>query len=1408
MLGNRRYDWDRFWVESHLRVEAGDSGFFADPLDEHSWLRPAVESHRLEQLTDDTCLVLLGEPGLGKSQAVKDAVEAAHEAADQPVVERLDLGAYPDAGALRAKLIEGEGWQKWAGEGRILHLYLDSLDEAMLQFPSIHKFLLEEFATAHDALERLRLRVVCRSAEWITDFSSGLGELWHAHVPAASVRELSLAPLRERDVRVAARAEDLDVEQFVVDIRERDVEGLAALPLTLRMLIAAAKEEAGLPDTRAALYERGVQHLVSEPDATRERSKGPLGLEVGERLALSERVAAATLLARRSGIALTPGRPGPGDVDPAEIAGFTESNRLSAGADRFKVGDEQILETLRSALFTKSGPQRVSFAHRSLADYCAGACLAKADLDHDSLSALLFATSDEEGRLVPQLREVAAWAAALNPVALQAVLAGEPEVLLRVDRLDLDDQQRAQVVDAILNVESAERIERWDRRIWRNLATLDHPSLPDQLNPLIADPDANWSIRRLAITIARVCELKACEPALLTLAQDRNQPAWVRDDGVWALRKFGSREAREALIPLALESIEDDADDEIKGSALTAVFPELISVEQVFDVLTPPRNQSLLGAYTMFLHRTLPEALDRDGLKVALKWAAKRPPAHEPLDAFYQLADDILARAWPVLGEDDEIVELVIDIVRPRLKAHVDLLGSIRRGEDDRTFREADGRHRLIEALTPDIGEHGFHAAALVTTNPDLLLPEDFLWVLERLEASLEVGEGTSAWAEIARMAFSLPLSEQELQRLADLCERSPELNETLGHWLAPIEIESSQADNLREHHRFSNRDDEKPNRTEELDREIETKLVKAENGEADGWGELNYILLFDRHGFSAPRHGELEADLTTLPGWQRCSASQQKRVLAAAFMSLQTAPPDPDSWFATQTINRPAFAGYRALYLIAKLEPDKLESMPPEIWGRWMSIIVDYPVASPMEEQGLHDAIRARAARSAEADFTKWAERKIAAELDREGGHLFFLSRLEDIAPAALMDRLMELLLDEQLDAGSLSSLLRFAADHDPQRALGLVRDRLEAIPAEGLTAEQRSALVAICATMLARAPELAWPAVFACFKRCADIGKEVLTSLADDSRSRIPADMSDERLAELAAWTFHLFPEASDPPLQTEAHFVSPREHLGHFRRGVLNALAERGSDLSVDAIEAIHQEQKTGNLRFALRQARDARRAKSPAPQPGEVVRALHQIARIPPADSEGLLKRVIAVLGEIQRAVQVGQPPMVGELWNTRPEATPKDEGDLSNWLAARLQAALGSGFDVSRERLARGGGQGRGKSTDLQVVCHSAPGSPDRIELLIEVKGCWERGVKAKMKTQLVEGYMAETGIDHAIYLVFWFDGAGWSESDYRRGDSAFDVLEEATTYLASQAAQLSGTSGGRIETFVFDGSQG
>lgn len=1361
-------------------------------------MRPTVEAITLAEESSAPCLVLLGEPGLGKSQAVKDADRALDESPEKPLHQRIDLGAYFDAGSIRAKLIEGEPWREWVAEGRTFHLFLDSVDEAMLQFPGVGEFLIEELRVAPGSLSNLRLRVACRSADWTSGLTNGLKELWEEQGGGeGAVRELSLAPLREVDLRAAAVAEGLDARALVREIRERGLESLASLPLTAAMLLGIGKEDSALPETRLDLYSRGVSTLLREDNRRRRRIQDST-VSLADRRLIAESLGAALLISRHHAIALTPLNAGRGEVDPAEFEGL-RIPQSATDPTFLTLGDRQLLETLSTALFVKVGPEAVAFAHRSLAEFCAGACLAGSG-DPDALVDLLF-VDDGGRRLIPQLREVAAWAAAQSPDVMATVLASEPEVLLRVDRLDLPESQRAEVIAALLNVESAERLNRWDRRIWRSLSSLKHREIAEQLGPVLLDSDIHWSVRQLAITIIRACEVGAAEAALLDLALDSSEPAWMRDDAVWALREFGSSRNREALIPLALGTIEDDVDDEIKGGALAAVFPEFLSAEQVLESLTPPRNRNLIGAYSSFLHKGFAESLAAEDLPGALRWVRRLPIRHDRVDRLQGLADEIIARAWPMAPDSEEIAELLAAIVLPRLKAHVGILTTFTADERREVIEEPDARRHVVESLVPLLPDEGIEAVSFMVSRPRLIQRADLPWALRHLKAAVGT-KHEDTWADVVRFVVAPPLAEAELEDLYTLISENPRIRERAGFLLMPIELDSELARSLRENYEANTEaETEPPDRRTELDREVDEYLEQSERGDDEAWWRLNWVLQFDDGGQGLD-NADFEADLTTFPGWKRATSAGRDRIAAAAFRAIDASPPDVDTWFGVNTINRPAVAGYRALHLIALLNGGSTEEISPDAWTRWMPIVVDFPLFDSTKER-LHDDLLRSAAAADPAAFSDWAIRKVEAEEGKNDGHLWFLRRFEGFAPQDLVDSLVSRLTCAPFRPHSMTDLLLFLLKEEPEATILAVRPRLEAAGSVELSEDERDLAARIAAALLGCAPGVAWKEVATLFDASPEIGRAALAALVDLERHSVATTMPDEHLAAFTTWVYREFPESSDPPIESEAHFVSARESIGQFRTGLRNALCERGTETAVRAVEKLYEEYETVNLRFALRTAREARDSSTPAPSPVDVVRVLAGEHR-PPRDAGDLQRMVLRSLARVQRSLQAAQPPASPELWNTRPTNTPKDEGELSNWLVRRLESELGAGLAVTRESLLSGGGKGRGKSGDILVTAPPQTGD-ERLRLLIEVKGSWEANVRSRMSTQLASQYMVGTGITHAIYLVFWFDRSSWDPQDYRYAKSTFATADAARDFFNGQARALS-QRGRQVEAVVLDGS--
>lgn len=96
--------------------------------------------------------------------------------------------------------------------------------------------------------------------------------------------------------------------------------------------------------------------------------------------------------------------------------------------------------------------------------------------------------------------------------------------------------------------------------------------------------------------------------------------------------------------------------------------------------------------------------------------------------------------------------------------------------------------------------------------------------------------------------------------------------------------------------------------------------------------------------------NNEFELDLTKLPGWQEANQVIQKRIIDGAKIYIQQQEEITYDWIGTNTYNRPALGGCRALWLLLKEAPDFLDSLSPETWREWAPIIVASPVIINMK--------------------------------------------------------------------------------------------------------------------------------------------------------------------------------------------------------------------------------------------------------------------------------------------------------------------------------------------------------------------------------------------------------------------------------------------------------------------------
>ena len=96
-MTQRTYNWKRYWIPRDGRLNFDSQGFLVPPAADADWAKhwPAG-TVGFEELLKCPCLVLLGEPGIGKSTAIRQAAERTREIRGNNGVTILtrQLGAY------------------------------------------------------------------------------------------------------------------------------------------------------------------------------------------------------------------------------------------------------------------------------------------------------------------------------------------------------------------------------------------------------------------------------------------------------------------------------------------------------------------------------------------------------------------------------------------------------------------------------------------------------------------------------------------------------------------------------------------------------------------------------------------------------------------------------------------------------------------------------------------------------------------------------------------------------------------------------------------------------------------------------------------------------------------------------------------------------------------------------------------------------------------------------------------------------------------------------------------------------------------------------------------------------------------------------------------------------------------
>jgi len=1163
-MSQQIYNWKRFWSHPTGRISLNDGGGYLDDPDSEQGrskiCNPDVVT--LDQIAEIPCLVLLGEPGIGKSQEMQNLVTLTKKNLN---LSNLTLERNLRSCSL-ADLIQEQAFIDWINGSHRLYLFLDSLDEGLLEIRNLATQLVDEFGNGkyNGKLDRLYLRIACRTFVFPEILENGLEELWQKK----NLGIYELIPLRRIDVMEAARIEGLDPNNFVKEVGDKYLVPLAIKPITLKFLLNIYHQNDGQFPLNQRLYElylEGCKILCGEFNQSRRSSKRIGNLDSDQRLVVAARIASITIFANRFAVwdGIDLGNVPNEDVFLQKLThGYENANCKS-----FEINREVIEETLDTGLFSSRGQHRMGWAHQTYSECLAAWYLVQHKISLPLISRLFFSSEGSEHKLIPQLHETAAWLASMREDFLQEIIKTDPDVILRSD-VTTDAKVRAAIVDNLLKLYEQEKIfDRYSESYYRYVK-LKHPELASQLRPYISNSRKQIDARNLAIDIANVCEVSELQEELVNLALDSSQLIHLRVNAAKALLSIGDSDTKLKLMPLAINQLPEDEDDRLKGYAMQALWSDHLSADELFKVLTQPKKRNFVGSYQIFIDHYLVPKLQPDDLVIALKWLKKqgvRCFGHP----FEKLGNSIVLKAWENF-DLPKIVEFFAEAALVQWKEYQPIVtrdSGLQTQFISSLTKDTNKRRKLIEYLVATaLGDLDF---IFSSSTENILMPEDFLWIIKRFQ-NTDSQTIQSIWMRLIQCSFN-PKDVKHIDAIITAIQNNDAFPKEFALWFEAVELNSDRAETMRAYYietqSFQNNKPIPPTLDPLPKQKIIELLDQLETGDLEVWGQLNIEMTHKPD--SLYHDNNLELDLTKLSGWQEAEEITRKRIIEGAKNYIQ------QKWIYTNTLIHPVIADCRALHLLVKESPDFLDACSSEIWKNFASAMISTQWDNPSKDSYLSylEAIRLTYLYAPQESIDTLL--RLIDKENEQYDYILVINCFEKCWDKQLKDALLKKVKDGSLKTKCIDQLLEKLLKHGSKEARDYTQS-LISFPLSPLEHENEKTLIA-SRLLVENSDPSSWSYLWSLIQQDISFGRKVFELASYRCSYGIDLQLTEKQLADLYIWLVQQYPFSGDPDYSNQvlAHFITNRETVANLRDHVLSRLTEAGTCEACTEIERLIKE-----------------------------------------------------------------------------------------------------------------------------------------------------------------------------------------------------------------------------------------
>ena len=1236
-----------------------------------------------------------------------------------------------------------------------------------------------------------------------------------------SLRLFELASLRYKDIELAANKEKLSFEDFINQIIYLNIVPLAIKPITLDFLIQQFRQNGKLPSTQQQLYEAGCILLADEIDNQRRQERNKK-FDASKRLQVASRLAALCIFGRKSLISIeSQDSLKRQDVLPfREAIGSTETSK----GNSFEVRESEIQDTLSTALFSAGPKNLLEWSHQAYPEYLAARYLVERKLTDTQILDIFTDRTLSGERVVPELRESAAWVATFKNTIFKQLLKLDPEVLLRSEVLNAGDESRESLVENLLYMyESESTMHDAVSSSIQSFKQLNHKNITGQLETYIKDSRKNVNSRLLAIDIAEATCINFLQKNLVLIALDEEESLFLRSSALRALKNADlNSDNQSKLKVLATSTLDSDIRDDIKGLALTLTWPSSLSIDEVLGSLTKYKQLTFIGSYKLFImsdflsnFNTIDECTKTlKWLTVNQNWAWIRRDVCGLLgrDGTAPL-DSLLCKSLEDISNTELIEALSTFMYQRAHENDYDFVQDIHSYEFRNHLQQDHNLFRIIlDYIVSNLINDTKTIRYLIMFYRELRLisHSDLDWLLQQL--SVHENEDTKLyWAVIIKDIVQL---DKQFTQFYGVYRDQPILQKVFKDKLGSIVINSPEAIELKKEYkesleyseRFEKTQNDRDRREKENAEYFETCLIEVETN-SEKWWEVAYFILSD----STPRINLNNHDLTETNIWVTFDAEVKGKLLDAAYNYLIDYEPLPEEWLHKRDqAHFPAWAGFQAFWLLLKERKNLLNKVSSVNWQKWACIISTYPALNYTNngEQELDTSLQTMCYDHASKEYIDAVI--LCADIDlTEKECINGTNRIFNIWNEKFEYAFLELLSKHSNNSKAYKALVDLLLENSSQKTVELVRTKLQQL--DSINDKEQCLLIA--ETLIRFTTDASWDIIWPIVKVDSEFGNELLLKTAGKFYN-IESRLEELDLARLYTYLEKEFPPEEDPDRSNEpmAYQVTPRDEVVFLRSSILTALQNAGSEHAIQALENISEELEYPEwIKFTIAKARKNFQNQNWQPlSPESILKITRKPNTILITNPKQLLSVILASLERLQQKF-ISENPLNMLLWDmdNRKKASkgePKDEADLADLIKSHLTDDLkNSSFILNREvEIRQRQGESQGERVDILIDC-IVPDSNEKVGLIIEVKGCWNKDVLTAMKNQLSDRYLMDNPNRCGIYLVGWFLCERWNKKDYRCGITKklkMD-LNEMRSHLADEAKNIS-ENPSSLSSFVLD----